>query len=67
MKQKFSLYEEHLVPEYWIVAPGEKTVTVYKLNSESIYELSGEYGDPGPIPVLSLPGFTMNWEDIFDE
>ncbi len=67
INEKFSLYEESGVPEYWIVSPGEKTVTCYLLNVEGKYGLSGEYADPGPIPVASLPGYTMQWEDIFEE
>ena len=67
LKQKFALYEEYGVPEYWIVAPGERTITVYKCDNAGKYELSGEYAEPGEIPVLSLPGFSLSWEDIFDE
>lgn len=65
--EKFSLYQESGVPEYWIVSPGEKTVTCYLLDAEGQYKLSGEYADPGPIPVASLPGYAMDWETIFEE
>lgn len=65
IKEKFALYEESGVPEYWIVWPGEKTVTCYMLN-EGKYKLSGEYSDPGAIPIASLPGFTLQWENIFE-
>lgn len=68
VRQKFSLYEEHGVPEYWIVAPGSmQTITVYRLSDEGKYELSGEYDRPGNIPVASLPGFFLPWEAIFEE
>ncbi len=67
IKQKFSLYEEHGVPEYWIVAPGIQTISVYQLSAEDKYELSGEYDGAGNIPVASLPGFSIPWEDIFEE
>lgn len=67
INEKFSLYEESGVPEYWIVSPGEKTVACYLLNADGQYKLSGEYADPGPIPVGSLPGYTMQWEDVFEE
>ncbi len=66
IKEKFVLYEESGVPEYWIVSPGEKTVTCYRLQ-EGKYKLSGEYGDPGAIPVASLPGYKMQWDDIFED
>ncbi|MCD5406806.1 MAG: Uma2 family endonuclease [Desulfotomaculum sp.] len=40
IKEKFNLYEQVGVKEYWIVYPLEKTVTVFKLDS------SGKYGRP---------------------
>lgn len=67
LKKKFDLYEEHGVPEYWIVAPGIQNVTVYLRNAEGKYELRGEYDDKGEIPLQSLPGFALLWEDIFEE
>jgi Uma2 family endonuclease len=67
LKKKFDLYEEHGVPEYWIVAPGIKNVTVYLLNGAGKYELRGEYDGNGPIPLQSLPDFSLMWEDIFEE
>lgn len=67
INEKFALYEESGVPEYWIVSPGEKTVACYLLNAEGRYVLSGEYADPGPVPVASLPEYKIQWEDIFEE
>lgn len=66
IREKFSLYEESGVPEYWIVSPGEKTITCYLLK-EGKYGLNGEYGNPGAIPVVSLPGFFLQWESIFED
>ncbi len=68
LKKKFDLYEEHGVKEYWIVAPPDiQNVTVYILNDQGKYELRGEYDNKGPIPLQSLPGFSLTWEDIFEE
>lgn len=67
INEKFALYEENGVPEYWIVSPGERTVTCYLLNAEGQYKLAGEYADPGSVPVASLPDYTIKWEDIFEE
>lgn len=66
VKEKFALYEAFGVPEYWIVAPGERTVVVHLLNAQGVYELQGEYSAPGPISVHSLPGFELQWEEIFE-
>jgi Uma2 family endonuclease len=67
INEKFALYEESGVPEYWIVAPGEKTITCYRLNETGRYKLSGEYADPGAVPVASLPGFSLLWETVFED
>lgn len=67
INEKFSLYEESGVPEYWIVSPGEKTITCYKLDEYNRYKLNGEYADPGPVPVASLPGFSLLWETVFED
>ena len=67
INEKFSLYEESGVPEYWIVSPGEKTITCYRLDEHNRYKLSGEYADPGPVPVASLPGFSIQWETVFED
>jgi Uma2 family endonuclease len=62
---KFDLYEESGVQEYWIVYPGVKTVAAFVLR-EGQYQLTAEYTEPGPIPVTTLPGLTLEWAEIFD-
>lgn len=37
LKDKFELYQEAGVLEYWIVSPIEKTIQVWKLNEQGIY------------------------------
>lgn len=63
-KIKFDLYEEYGVKEYWIVAGGEQSIAVYLLE-DGAYELAGEYAEPGPIPVQTLPVFSIEWAEIF--
>ena len=65
-KTKFDLYEESGVREYWIVYPGLKTITAYVLDNEE-YELTGEYIEPGLMPVATLPGLALEWAEIFTE
>ena len=67
IRVKFDLYQEYEVPEYWIVLPGEQTVLAFQLNKNRRYMLCGEYYQPGPIPIASLPGFSLLWEDIFED
>lgn len=63
-KTKFDLYEESGVREYWIVYPGQNTVTAYILVNEQ-YKLTGEYIEPGSMPVASLPGLVVEWAELF--
>ncbi len=53
------------MPEYWIVSPGDKSVMVYLLQ-DGRYQVRGEYYTPGPIPVQKLPGFNIEWDEVFE-
>ena len=63
---KFDLYEANGVGEYWLVAPGERTVLTYLLRNGR-YQLAAEYAAPGPMPVATLPGLAVEWAEVFDE
>ncbi len=64
VKVKFELYQEFGVQEYWIVSPGEQNVIVYHLK-DGTYALHDEYSQPGEIPVKTLPGFSIEWAEVF--
>lgn len=64
-KIKFDLYEENGVREYWIVIPGLKTIQTYQLDDAGEYQPSGEYAEPGLMPVATLPGLTIEWSEVF--
>ncbi|MDO7875180.1 Uma2 family endonuclease [Hymenobacter sp. ASUV-10] len=66
-KTKFDLYEENGVREYWIVIPGLQTIQTYQLDEAGEYQPSGEYAEPGLMPVATLPGLTIDWREVFDE
>ncbi|UYZ63562.1 Uma2 family endonuclease [Hymenobacter weizhouensis] len=65
-KEKFDLYEEAGVREYWVVAPGQKNVIVYLLGDAGRYELRGEFYQPGPVPVATLPELRIEWVEVFE-
>jgi Uma2 family endonuclease len=65
-KDKFDLYEEAGVGEYWIVLPQENDISVFVLDEATArYQLAGEYASPGAIPCRTLPGLDLDWADIF--
>lgn len=63
---KFDLYEEAGVREYWMVTPEQKNVIVYVLSDAGRYELRGEFYTPGLIPVATLPGLQLEWAEVFE-
>jgi len=63
---KFDLYEEAAVREYWMVTPEQKNVIIYLLSDAGRYELRGEFYTPGPIPVATLPELQMEWAEVFE-
>ncbi len=65
-RTKYDLYEESGVTEYWIAYPKLNSIAVYVLDATSRYQLRAEYSQPGPIPVHTLPGLSLNWNDLFD-
>ena len=67
-KDKFDLYEEAGVGEYWIVLPQDNDISVFVLDEVTArYRLVGEYASPGPIPCRTLPNLGLDWADIFTE
>ncbi len=68
LNEKFNLYEEVGVNEYWIVFPEAKTVSIYLLEDEK-YVLLGHFGhlqQPGPLQVRTLPELEVDLEDVFE-
>jgi Uma2 family endonuclease len=64
-KTKFDLYAENEVGEYWIVYPGEQTISVYVLR-EGDYQPQADYYEPGLIPSHTLPELQLEWADVFE-
>lgn len=65
LQNKYEVYEESGVQEYWIIHPDENTFMKYSLNAEGLYQPSRllTFGDVVTTPVL--PGFEMPLDDVF--
>lgn len=67
LNEKFDVYEEAGVGEYWVVHPEEQTVLVYTLNDRSKYEgILKPYTRANNILPKTLPALTINLGEIFE-
>ncbi|MDX2189753.1 MAG: Uma2 family endonuclease [Bacteroidota bacterium] len=66
LNEKFNLYQENKVGEYWVVFPFEKTINVYLLDDQGLYILDASYNEEPKIPVKTIPGFEILMADIFE-
>jgi Uma2 family endonuclease len=64
VKEKFDLYEENGVLEYWIVQPSESTVSVFDLVNNK-YELRKIYSEEDVIAVAVVPGLNIDMKMVF--
>ena len=67
VKDKFRIYEEAKVREYWIVNPNDCNVSVFILNNENKFQFSGMYAGDDQIPVGIFNGdLKINLLEVFD-
>jgi Uma2 family endonuclease len=55
-RDKFEIYQEHGVREYWIVGPNDETVYVFVLDESGKFQLVGMYAEDDKIPVNIFNG-----------
>lgn len=68
LNEKFDVYEEAGVKEYWVVHPQEQTLLIYTLNASGKYEgILKPYIRTDRVSPLTLPGLTISLEDVFPE
>ena len=63
---KFELYQENGVREYWIIQPTDETITVFDLQ-ESSYQFRKIYNNVDDALVGIFPGFTIDLKDVFQK
>ena len=67
LKQKFEVYQESGVKEYWMVLSAEKSIFVYNLNEEGIYVGSKPYTEVDKISSPQFPGLEIDLSHVFAE
>lgn len=65
MHDKFNLYEEAGVKEYWTVLPKEESINVFILQDNGKYDDGVTYQKEGKVPVQTLGDFEIDLKDIF--
>ncbi len=63
-QEKFSLYEENLVKEYWIVQPGDQNILVFDLINDK-YQLRKIYTNEDVVPSGIFSELQINFAEIF--
>ena len=62
---KRKLYARHGVNEYWLVDTSAENVTVLLLDDRGEYRIAGTYGPGETLRSPTLPGFSLDVDDLF--
>lgn len=65
MRDKYSLYEEAGVKEYWMVEPSHPSLTRYVLNEQGIFIGLQPLTDLDTLETAILPGFSVELGAVF--
>ncbi len=67
LRQKFDVYEQSGVREYWVIHPSEQTVLVYVLGRKGKFESSMKpYVREDLLSPATLPDLAINLSETFD-
>ena len=67
VEDKYRLYEQHGVREYWIVYPESKSVSVFLLDENKKYQLVGMFAGDSVVKMNIFEDVTVELTDIFKE
>jgi Uma2 family endonuclease len=67
MRDKFELYQEAGVLEYWIVSPTEKTIQVWKLNEQGYYIGLPPVVEGDLLGTSIIPNLEVNVTEVFED
>jgi Uma2 family endonuclease len=65
LQNKYEVYEESGVPEYWIIHPYEKTLLVYTL-IKGKYQPSRLFTLGDQVPSQCIEGFVLDLDEVFE-
>ncbi|MDO8993251.1 Uma2 family endonuclease [Daejeonella sp.] len=64
---KYNIYEEFGVEEYWVVSPGDKTLLKHTLNVKGKYQASKLFTISEKVYSDELPGFELDLDAVFED
>jgi len=67
VKEKFALYEESGVREYWIVHPEEAILEVFTLDEKGTYQLKSMHTRDDTVAVGIFDDFAIELSEVFEE
>ena len=67
LKQKFEVYQESGVKEYWLLLSAEKSVIVYTLNDEGVYIGSKPHTEEDMLSSYQFPEMQIDLSYVFAE
>ena len=67
LEEKFDLYQEAGVREYWVVLPQIKSVRVFSLQENGEFDGGKDYGFERKVPVGIFHGLEIDLRELFDQ
>ncbi len=67
LRNKYELYEEHGVKEYWVVYPGESVIEIFELSDSGKYTSKGKFLGNDIISTPLFPDLILKLEEVFIE
>ena len=67
LRNKFEVYQEAGVKEYWIIHPSERTFLKYTLDRDGLFQPSKLLVGGDEVTSEILPGFVLDLNEIFEE
>ncbi|MDX1908273.1 MAG: Uma2 family endonuclease [Bacteroidia bacterium] len=67
MKDKFELYQEAGVLEYWIVSPADKTIRVWLLNDQGLYVSYQPKVEGDMVTTSIVPNLAVDVTEVFED
>jgi Uma2 family endonuclease len=67
LNEKFNLYEKAGVKEYWVVFPGDKSLTVFLMQKNGKFNEGTAYEYEGKVPVSIFKGLEIDLKTLFKD